>query len=145
MTVDPVAAKELTQDVFVRVWEKLHTFRGESAFTSWLHRLTVNVVLLDRRTTARRAEDPLEDDNEDSPIPSADAIAAARRARRPELRLDLEQAISKLPPMARRVLVLYELEGFSHAEVGAMLGIAEGTSKAHLFRARALLREMLER
>jgi RNA polymerase sigma-70 factor (ECF subfamily) len=138
MSGDAQAAKELVQDVFVRAWEKLETFRGESAFSSWLHRLAVNVVLMDRRSRARRAEDSLDEGEETAPMPAAPA-------RSPELKMDLEQAIAALPRMARQVLVLFDVEGYSHAEVGKMLGIAEGTSKAHLFRARGLLKETLAR
>jgi len=138
MSADAALAKELTQDVFVRAWEKLGTFRGDSAFGSWLHRLAVNVVLADRRITKRRSEDELGD--EDGPMPPPATPAGS-----PELKLDLERAIAALPPMARQVLVLYDIEGYQHAEVGALLGIAEGTSKAHLFHARRLVREALER
>lgn len=139
MTGDQVQARELLQDVFVRVWEKLGSFRGESAFGTWLHRLAVNLVLADRRTAARRAEDALVDDEGiEHPLP-------ARGGAPPGLRLDLEQSIAALPPMARQVLVLYDIEGYEHQEIGTMLGIAEGTSKAHLFRARRILREALER
>ncbi|MFI5279658.1 MAG: RNA polymerase sigma factor [Gemmatimonadales bacterium] len=138
MSGDAQAAKELVQDVFVRAWEKLGTFRGESAFSSWLHRLAVNVVLMDRRTRTRRAEDSLDDEEDPAPV-------AAAIARSPELKMDLEQAIAALPKMARRVLVLFDVEGYGHAEIATMLGIAEGTSKAHLFRARGLLKEMLAR
>ena len=138
MSGDAQAAKELVQDAFVRAWEKLDTFRGESAFSSWLHRLAVNVVLMDRRARARRAEDSLDDDEDPAPV-------AAAIARSPELRMDLEQAIAALPRMARQVFVLFDVEGYSHAEIGTMLGIADGTSKAHLFRARGLLKEMLGR
>jgi RNA polymerase sigma-70 factor (ECF subfamily) len=138
MTADGAAAAELTQDVFVRAWEKLDTFRGESAFGSWLHRLAVNLVLTARRTVDRRAEDSLGDEEGASP-------PLAARAPDPGLAMDLEAAIASLPPMARQVVVLHDLEGYEHAEIGAMLGIAEGTSKAHCFRARRLLRERLNR
>lgn len=138
MTADPAAAQELMQDVFVRIWEKLAGFRGESAFSTWLHRVAVNVVLADRRLAARRAEDPLAGD--DGPV-----APPAARATQPEAKLDLERAIASLPPMARQVLVLHDVEGYEHAEIGRLLGIAEGTSKAHCFRARRLLRERLER
>jgi RNA polymerase sigma-70 factor (ECF subfamily) len=138
MTADAAAATELVQDVFVRAWEKLDTFRGESAFSSWLHRLAVNVVLMARRSAARRGEEPLGED--DGPLPPP-----ATRTATPELHMDLERAIASLPPMARQVLVLHDIEGYEHAEIGVMLGIAEGTSKAHGFRARRLLRERLER
>ena len=124
------------QDVFIRAWEKLATFRGDSAFDTWLHRLAVNVVLMDRRLASRRAEDTIE---------SAEGEARPLAASAPPagLRMDLEHAIAALPPMARQVLVLFDIEGYEHREIGALLGIAEGTSKAHLFRARRLLRERL--
>jgi RNA polymerase sigma-70 factor (ECF subfamily) len=136
MAGDVTQARELVQDVFIRAWEKLGTFRGDSAFGTWLHRLAVNVVLMDRRLAARRAEDRLEgDEGEERPLQAREAPAG--------LRMDLEQAIAALPPMARQVLILYDVEGYEHQEIGTMLGIAEGTSKAHLFRARRLLREKL--
>ena len=132
-------ADERTQDVFVRLWDKLRSFRGESAFSSWLHRLTVNVVLNERRTTGRReqrvmiAEDP-------------GALERNRGGGGSEgLSIDLERAIGELPDGAREVFVLFDIEGFGHAEIAALVGIAEGTSKAQLFRARQLLREKLER
>ena len=138
MTGDQVQARELLQDIFVRAWEKLGTFRGESAFGTWLHRLAVNLVLADRRTAARRAEDSLD---AEEPVAPPAAVKAAPAG----LRLDLEQCIAALPPMAQQVLVLHDIEGYEHQEIGTMLGIAEGTSKAHLFRARRILREALER
>jgi len=134
MTGDEAVAKELTQDAFVRAWEQLRSFRGDAAFGTWLHRLTVNAVLMDRRQAARRREDALEAEGTAAP--------AALRAQ-PELRMDIEAAVRALPPMARQVLVLHDIEGYEHAEIGRALGIAEGTSKAHLFRARRLLREVL--
>jgi RNA polymerase sigma factor (sigma-70 family) len=143
MTGDAAHARELTQDAFVRAWEKLDSFRGESAFGSWLHRLAVNVVLMDRRLAARRAEDALPDEAGEAAPPSPPASlhqAAPRHADR----MDLEAAIAALPLMARQVLVLHELEGYDHGEIAAMLRIAEGTSKAHLFRARRILRGKLE-
>jgi RNA polymerase sigma-70 factor (ECF subfamily) len=148
MTADSVAARELVQDVFVRAWEKLPGFRGEAAFSSWLHRLAVNVVLADRRARRRRAEDGLE-----AAEAHAGAVGGGGRAESAgaggeagaALHLDLEQAIARLPAMARRVLVLHDLEGYEHREIGRLVGIAEGTSKAHLFRARQILREVLDR
>jgi RNA polymerase sigma-70 factor (ECF subfamily) len=134
---DVTRAEELTQDVFVRAWEGLPGFRGESAFGTWLHRLAVNVVLADRRAAWRRdrrvvaVEEP---ERHETPRESDPALA-----------LDLEAAIATLPPGARAVLVLHDLEGYQHAEISAMTGIAEGTSKAQLFRARRLLRERLDR
>lgn len=138
LAADPGLAEELTQDVFVRAWEKLRSFRGESAFSTWLHRLTVNVVLTEKRTRGRREKrvfpaGELEDLERPGAMPG------------PGTRLDLEQAIAALPPGARTVFVLHDIEGYQHEEIAEMSGLAAGTSKAQLFRARRLLREMLER
>ena len=138
MVADRALAEELTQDVFVRAWEKLELFRGEAAFGTWLHRLAVNVVLMDKRSVSRRAEEPLGDDDDASALPRATTTD-------PGLAMDLGDAIASLPTMARQVLVLHDIEGYEHGEIGKMLGIAEGTSKAHCFRARRLLRERLNR
>ncbi len=141
LTGDGRDAEERTQDVFVRLWDKLRSFRGDSAFSSWLHRLAVNVVLNERRTTGRRerrvmtAEDP---DN----VVGAQHAAPLHSA---GLSIDLERAIAELPDGAREVFVLYDIEGYPHSEIAQLVGIAEGTSKAQLFRARRLLREKLER
>jgi RNA polymerase sigma-70 factor (ECF subfamily) len=131
-------AEELTQDVFVRAWERLATFRGESAFTTWLHRLTVNMFLMARRTATRR---------ERRVMPAADPADLERPHADPPagLRLDLERAIARLPEGAREVFLLFDVEGYGHGEIAEMLGIATGTSKAQLFRARRLLREWLTR
>lgn len=138
LVADPAHAEELTQDVYVRAWEKLGSFRGESAFSTWLHRLTVNVVLTERRTRGRRekrvfAAAALEDLERPGTLPG------------PGLRLDLEGAIAALPPGARAVFVLHDIEGYQHEEIATMSGLAPGTSKAQLFRARRLLRELLDR
>ena len=140
LTGDAAAAEERTQDAFVRLWEKLRSFRGESAFTSWLHRLVVNVVLNERRTSGRR---------ERRVEPASDPATLERPGRAGEptvvLTIDLERAIAELPDGAREVFVLFDIEGYGHHEIARMVGIAEGTSKAQLFRARRLLREKLER
>ncbi|HEV2672021.1 MAG TPA: RNA polymerase sigma factor [Gemmatimonadales bacterium] len=138
LTANSGDAEERTQDVFVRLWDKLRTFRGESAFSSWLHRLAVNVVLNERRTTVRRerrvmpVEDPVN-------VGGAQHTAPFQVG----LSIDLERAIAELPDGAREVFVLYDIEGYAHAEIAELVGIAEGTSKAQLFRARQLLREKL--
>lgn len=135
---DAQAAGELTQDVFVRAWEGLASFRGESAFGSWLHRLAMNVFLGKRRATGRRERRVFSTDE------PALLERPAERAQ-PGARLDLEQAIAALPRGAREVFVLHDVEGYQHGEIARMTGIAEGTSKAQLFRARRLLREALVR
>jgi RNA polymerase sigma-70 factor (ECF subfamily) len=138
LVADPSEADELTQDVFVRVWQRLATFRGESAFGTWLHRLAVNVVLSDRRSAWRRIK---------RVTPAGDLIEleTAGPPVNPGLKLDLEQAIAALPPGARTVFVLYAVEGYRHDEIARLTGIAPGTSKAQLFRARRLLQQALER
>lgn len=127
-------AEELTQEAFVRAWQKLDSFRFESAFTTWLHRLAVNVALMELRS-----RDP-EDTHE------ADVLEAAAEPVRPFCageRGDLEQAVARLPPRARAVLILHDIEGWKHEEIGRELGMAVGSSKAQLHRARGLLRRML--
>lgn len=134
---DTEHAERLTQDVFVRAWERLATFRGDAAFGTWLHRLAVNLILSDRRSALRRrlvvtdAEDLVE---------LAPAVEVA-----PGIRMDLDRAIGLLPPGARTVFVLHDIEGYEHREIAELAGIAVGTSKAQLFRARRLLREALSR
>jgi len=135
---DAVEARRLCQDSFVRAWERLASFRGESEFSSWLHRLTVNVVLVDRRAAGRRNRRVVVA----SDAPPFDGAAGTGWT--PE-RLDLENAIAALPPGARAVFVLFEIEGYGHDEIAAMTGISAGTSKAQLHRARRLLRKALER
>lgn len=137
MLADRVLAEEVTQDVFVRVWEKLPGFRGESAFSTWLHRVTVNVVLSRRKVTGLQQGRTSDDE---------DAVATATS--RPVSvgdRLDLESAIATLPAGARRVFVLHDVEGYTHEEIGDQLGITPGGSKAQLHRARMLLRAALTR
>lgn len=139
MVGDRVQAEELTQDVFVRAWEKLGLFRGESAFSTWLHRLAVNVVLNQRKTDGRRGSRFESMDEEDRPE-HAEAVVLA-----PGDAMDLETAIAKLPPGARKVFVLHDIEGYKHEEIARMFGVTAGSCKAQLHRARMLLRKTLER
>jgi RNA polymerase sigma-70 factor, ECF subfamily len=133
---DAARAEELTQDAFVRAWEKLGSFRGESAFSTWLHRLTVNLVLGARRSEGRRwshlAAQPVEE-----------MELATPRVAAPGTAMDLENAIHALPPAARTVFVMHEIEGYAHEEIARLTGRAEGTCKALLHRARKQLRETL--
>ncbi|HEX9106069.1 MAG TPA: RNA polymerase sigma factor [Longimicrobiales bacterium] len=139
MSGDAVEAATLTQDVFVRAWTGLAGFRGESAFGTWLHRLAVNVVLTARRGAGRR-ELRVEGHEDPDTLPGA-----ATPPPQVESAIDLERAIASLPEGARTVLVLYDVEGYTHDEIAALCGIAPGTSKAQLHRARRLLRERLDR
>jgi RNA polymerase sigma factor (sigma-70 family) len=142
LTANVQTAEELTQEAFVRAWQRLSSFRGDSAFATWLHRLTVNVVL-----DQQRAQRPwfrrliAIDDAMDDAI---DAVASeqARTVSNADQH-DLESAIRRLPPAARTVFVLHDVEGWQHDEIAARTGTAVGTSKAHLHRARQLLREWL--
>ena len=142
LTADADRAEQLTQDAFVQAWRKLPGFRGESAFTTWLHRVTVNVVLDSRRADARRRRHETELDAMVAP----DTVVALRPSppARVGERLDLERAIARLPEGARTVVVLHEVEGHPVREVAELLRVAEGTVKAQLFRARRLLREVLQ-
>lgn len=139
MVSDRVHAEELTQDVFVRAWGKLGQFRGESAFGTWLHRLAVNVVLNARKAESRSRGRLADGPDELEMQPERSAVSA------PGASIDLEAAIAMLPPGARRIFVLHDVEGFKHEEIGEMLDITVGGSKAQLHRARMLLREALER
>lgn len=135
---DPARAGELLQDVFVHAWQRLGTFRGESAFGTWLHRLAVNVVLQGARGEQRRTRRvALGDDLAPS------GFDAPARNTEPGLRLDLEQAVAALPAILREVFVLHDVEGFQHGEIAALLSVPVGTCRSHLFRARRLLREAL--
>ena len=132
-------AEDLLQEAFVRAWQKLDSFRGDSQFGTWLHRLAVNVALSDRRTRLRQAgkEVALDEQVYRTAVGSEDVHADKQR--------DLERSIAKLPERARTVLVLYDIEGYQHAEIAEMTGMAVGSSKAQLHRARKLLREELSR
>jgi RNA polymerase sigma-70 factor (ECF subfamily) len=142
MVTDRTRAEELTQDVFVRAWDKLHLFRGESSFSTWLHRMAVNVVLNARKSDSRMRSKFEETDEElglDAlPAKSSSMIGAGEM-------LDIEAAIAKLPPGARRVFVLHDVEGFKHEEIAEQLGVTAGATKAQLHRARLLLRQSLNR
>ena len=143
MVSDRERAEELTQDVFVRAWEKLHLFRGESSFSTWLHRLTVNLVLNVRKSDGRQRSRFEENDDESGGMDALPGIVGAPLA--PGDMLDLEDAVKQLPPGARRVFVLHDVEGFKHEEIAEMLGVTSGATKAQLHRARLLLREALDR
>jgi RNA polymerase sigma-70 factor (ECF subfamily) len=127
---------ELTQDVFVRVWQKLGSFRGDAAFPTWLHRLTVNVLIERFRADASRRK-RLYDDGESL----LGILPSASHSR--DLSMDLETALERLPDGAREIFVLHDVEGYKHREIAALLAISAGTSKAQLHRARMMLRKHL--
>ena len=129
---------DVTQDVFVRVWEKLHTFRGESAFGTWLHRLAVNVILAKRKTLGGERRRFGDDSGETLEL-------VAGRQGTPEHGVDFEEALARLPEGARQVFVLHDVQGYRHEEIAKLLGIVPGTSKSQLHHARMALRKYLDR
>jgi RNA polymerase sigma-70 factor (ECF subfamily) len=140
---DGERARELTQDVFVRAWERLGSYAGASAFGTWLHRLAVNVVLERERAEGRRARRVrFEGDARDDV--AADGSAPAPGMSHEE-RIDFERAVAALPPGLRTVYVLHDVEGYTHGEIARLAGVAEGTTRAQLHQARRKLMEMLSR
>jgi RNA polymerase sigma-70 factor (ECF subfamily) len=147
LTGNAPSAGELTQDVFVHAWQRLTAFRGDAAFASWLHRITVNTMFMrarsDRRRAARIRNESEADEHarditaeaEQGSVPAVDVAQA----------VDLERAIAALPPGARRVFVLHDVVGYRHDEIARLTGLAEGTLRAQLHRARRLLMEALNR
>lgn len=135
--IDEDAAGEATQDIFVRAWEKLGTFRGESAFGTWLFRLALNFLLSRRAQLATRRSREVADDELLAMQPD--------RPRPMDLGLDFETAMERLPDGARQVFVLHDVEGYKHEEIATLLGVTAGTSKAQLHRARMLLRRVLSK
>lgn len=134
ISADSYVAEELTQEVFIKAWEKLTSFKFESKFSSWLHSIAVNQFLMHLRSEKRNTD-------------KVDAIKEEKDFYQSKLRqdskIDLEKAIGKLPEQARAVLVLHDIEGYKHNEISEMMNIQPGTSKAHLHRARKILREEL--
>lgn len=127
-------AEDLTQDAFVRAWQALPAFRFESTVATWLHRLAVNTALMALRS--RRSRPWHEDDDEDALL----SLSVADTASQAAIGRDLASAVAALPPRARAVLVLHDVEGWTHEEIAEALEMAVGSSKAHLHRARSLLR-----
>jgi RNA polymerase sigma-70 factor (ECF subfamily) len=136
MTRNKTQAEDLTQEGFIRAWQKLNSFRGDSAFSTWLHRLTVNLVLTELKTQKRKTEKVFSTDDL-TPFEKAGTTS------NPGIGMDLERAIASLPSQARKIFVLYRIEGYKHEEIANMLKIATGTTKAQLHRARKMLRKVL--
>lgn len=136
MAGDAERARSLTQETFVRAWQRMASFRGDASLASWLHRIAVNVALEDGRRRQRWGRLVLASD---------DAVAAAPgRADDPALRVDLERAVAALPPGARRMLVLRDIEGHTYEDIAGLTGVSVGTVKSQVSRARRLLRETLD-
>lgn len=135
MTGNVAEAEDCTQEAFIQAWSKMDKFRGDSAFGTWIHRIAVNAVL-GRMRKSKRERDRIQ-------LASEEVLSPASISDDGELR-DLSDAVNRLPEGARHVFVLYGVYGYSHEEAGNMLGIAAGTSKAQLHRARRLLAQQLE-
>lgn len=136
MTGDDGEARELVQDVFVRAWERLTTFRGQSSLATWLHRLGTNVVLERIRAGKREALRLIDNSTVELEDRATD--------RDVDTRMDLDRALIELPAGARAVFLLHDIEGYSHDEIAAMTGIAPGTARAQLWRARRALIRLLD-
>jgi RNA polymerase sigma-70 factor (ECF subfamily) len=136
---NPADAEDVTQEVFLQVYRKLKTFRGDAAFTTWLYRLTVNAALMHLRKSVVRHEQAEEDEQ----IKALTDHAARERPHRVLDRIALERAIEALPPGYRAVFVLHDIEGYEHEEIARMLGISVGTTKSQLHKARLRLRQLL--
>jgi RNA polymerase sigma-70 factor, ECF subfamily len=131
---DDALAEDWAQEAWIRALRALPGFRGEARFSTWIHRIAVNSALHGRRWRDRRA------DNEVALLPGADIET---RAATPELKISIERALDAIPAGMRRILVLHDVEGYTHDEISELLGITAGTSKSQLFKARARMREIL--
>ena len=135
-SADPNTADDITQEVFIKAWEKLNTFKFESKFSTWLHGIAANQFLMHLRKTNRITQ---KESNYKS------GLTEMQTKQQTDSRIDLETAIKKVPETARTVLVLHDIEGYKHNEISEMMNIEIGTSKAHLHRARKILREELSK
>jgi RNA polymerase sigma-70 factor (ECF subfamily) len=146
MTHNTSDAEDLTQDVFVQLFRKLETFRGESSFSTWLHRLTVNEVLMHFRRRAARPQEVTDEGGlpNESRLPNGSRLPAQNLLRTSVLdRISLNEALRNLSPGYRTVLIMHDLQGYDHAQIGQLLGVAIGTSKSQSHKARLKLRRLL--
>lgn len=137
MCGDEATARSLVQDVFVRAWEKLATFRGQSSLATWLHRVAVNLALNHLRSIRHDSLELLDRTDESALAREPDGQL--------ETRIDVDWAVAQLPTGARAVFVLHDIHGYSHDEIAQMTGIAAGTARAQLWRARRALTKLLDR
>jgi len=141
MTGNMSEAEDLAQDVFLQLYRKIKSFRGESAFTTWLHRLTVNQVLMHFRKRSVRSELT----TEDGEMPDSAELGTDQPSAMPIIdRIALEAAIDELPPGYRSVFVLHDVQGYEHEEIAKILGCNVGTSKSQLHKARMKLRRLIQ-
>jgi len=145
MAGDPTEAEDLTQEAFLQMFRKVHTFRGESSFSTWLHRLTVNVVLMRirKRRHLEKSLDAMFEPEEDSKVPMEFGAPDLRLSGMLD-HLNLDRAIDQLPDGYREMFILHDVQGYEHKEIAAILGCSIGNSKSQLFKARLRLRELLQ-
>jgi RNA polymerase sigma-70 factor (ECF subfamily) len=144
MTANTAAAEDLTQEAFLQLFRKIGTFRGESAFSTWLHRMAVNVVLMQLRKKGLPVvplEDPMETEEE---APKKELGAPDPSLAGSIDRLQLQRAVEDLPPGYRSIFVLHDVEGYEHNEIAEIVGCSVGNSKSQLHKARLKLRELLK-
>jgi len=143
MTGNPASAEDLTQEAFLQLFRKISTFRGESAFSTWLHRMSVNVVLMQLRKKNLPVV-PLDDSTDgDEESPRKEPGGPDERLAGSIDRLQLQRAVDELPPGYRTIFVLHDIEGYEHNEIAGMIGCSIGNSKSQLHKARLKLRELL--
>jgi RNA polymerase sigma-70 factor (ECF subfamily) len=144
MTANTADAEELTQEAFLQVFRKIHTFRGESAFSTWLHRISVNIVLM-RLRKKKVSETPLEGSamGEEFDEPQKEFGAPDLSLMGSVDRLHIERGVAQLAPGYRQILVLHDVQGYKHHEIASILGVSIGNSKSQLHKARTRLRKLL--
>lgn len=146
MVGNPTEAEDLTQDAFLQMYRKIQTFRGESSFSTWLHRVTVNIVLMKLRRK-KHAEVSLEENierDEESPSPRSEFGETDLRLTGSIDRINLQRAIDQLPPGFKSIFILHDVQGYKHNEIGGILGCSAGNSKSQLHKARMRLRALLK-
>ena len=145
MVKDPAEAEDLTQSAFLQTFRKIHTFRGDSLFSTWLHRLTINIVLM-RLRKRRFSEISLDETlkkTDEAPRPSAEFGGLDLNLDGVIDRINLEKGINELPDGCKKMLILHDIEGYQHSEIAQILGCSVGNSKSQLHKARMRLRELL--
>jgi RNA polymerase sigma-70 factor (ECF subfamily) len=147
MVGNPAEAEDLTQEAFLQAYRKIQTFRGDSSFSTWLHRVTVNIVLMKLRRK-KHTEVSLEENtesDENSPSPHSEFGEADLRLAGSIDRINLQRAIEQLPPGFKSIFILHDIQGYKHNEIGEILGCSSGNSKSQLHKARMRLRALLKR
>jgi RNA polymerase sigma-70 factor, ECF subfamily len=147
MVADPEEAEDLTQDVFLHLFRKINTFRGESAFSTWLHRMAVNIVLmrLRRKRIAKISVDSITSPGEESDSQPKEFSCPDLRLNGVIDRITLQAAINELAPGYRAIFILHDVQGFKHSEIAQIVGCSMGNSKSQLHKARTLLRQLLQK